>query len=76
MMFKSVDKKFLVDVHVAETITTDTILGRDFLQTNNCTVEMGTRTNSVLREMDQQSNLAMEIHKDALSLKGYHWTRL
>ena len=41
-MFKSVDKKFLVDVHVAETITTDTILGRDFLQINNCTVEMGT----------------------------------
>ena len=41
-MFKRVDKKFLVDVHVAETITTDTILGRDFLQTNNCTVEMGT----------------------------------
>ena len=42
VMFNGVDKKFLTGVCVAETITTELILGRDFLQKYNCTVEMGT----------------------------------
>ena len=42
VMFNGVDKKFLTGVCVAETITTELILGRNFLQKYHCTVEMGT----------------------------------
>ena len=39
--FTWLEKRFRVDVQVAEAITTEIILGRDFLQMNKCSVEMG-----------------------------------
>jgi len=39
--FHGLERKFLTDVQVAESITTEVILGRDFLQRNSCAVEMG-----------------------------------
>ena len=39
--FNGMEKMYPVEVQVAESITTDIILGRDFLQENHCNVKLG-----------------------------------
>jgi len=58
--FHGLERKFLTDVQVAESITTEFILGRDFLQRNRCAVEMGVSINFASPQKSMQYLLARE----------------
>ena len=74
--FEGLSRTISFTVQVAEMVTSDVILGRDFLQQNRCAVELGptnllrfTRDNSTIPfgggtvQTDQETSMALVINK-------------